>query len=290
MKKLIVANWKMNPDRFSKAELLVNAVQKKVALEKNVKIVLCLPYPWLTDISHKKYKGLNFGAQNVFWENKGAYTGEVSPTMLKSSGVEYVIIGHSERRKLGETDEMINKKIKATLKADLKPILCVGEPIERGLTRTSSFDATQDRRGLTRNKKSAKSYVRKQLENDLRGVGFLSNKKSLRRSARSDSETRRAFSLRESALVIAYEPVWAISTNKNSNADTPENALEMIKFIKQFCYSQFAIRNLPVLYGGSVTSQNAKSFLQYKEIDGALVGGASLKAEEFNKIIKKVSA
>ncbi|MDP3948431.1 MAG: triose-phosphate isomerase [bacterium] len=250
MKKLIVANWKMNPDRFSKAELLVNAVQKKAALEKNVKIVLCLPYPWLTDISHKKYKGLNFGAQNVFWENNGAYTGEVSPTMLKNSGVEYVIIGHSERRRLGETDEIINKKIKATLKAGLKPILCVGEHLE---TR---------KKGLA----AAKNFVKDQLNKDLKNLPTTN------------------YSLLVTRLIVAYEPIWAISTNKNARPDKPEDSLEMIQFIKSILASKPYTLNPRVLYGGSVTSQNAKSFLQYKEIDGALVGGASLKAEEFNKI------
>ncbi|MBI4085188.1 MAG: triose-phosphate isomerase [Candidatus Liptonbacteria bacterium] len=250
MKKLIVANWKMNPDSFSRAELLVRAVQKTAASSKNAKVVLCLPYPWLTDISHKKHKGLSFGAQNVFWENSGAYTGEVSPAMLKNSGVEYVIIGHSERRKwLGETDEMINKRVKAALKTGLKVILCVGEGIEIR------------KKGLS----AAKKFVKNQLQKDLKN--FPSSK----------------LQALSSYLVIAYEPVWAIGTGK---ADKPEDTVEMAKFIKSLLAAKPYTLNPNVLYGGSVTFRNAGSLLQYKEINGALVGGASIKSKEFIKIIR----
>ena len=257
MKKLVVANWKENPESERDAVSLAKRIEKGISKSGKNEVVIAPPFPFLSAVE-KVFKRVKLCAQNVFWENKGAYTGEVSPTMLKNSGVEYVIIGHSERRRLGETDEMLNKKVKASLKAGLKVILCVGEHERK---RDLGFRIYELRK--------AQNYVKWQLEKDLKNIPkskFLNHK----------------------SLIVAYEPVWAISTNKNSNADTPENALEMIKFIKKFCYSQFAIRNLPVLYGGSVTSQNAKSFLQYKEIDGALVGGASLKAEEFGKIVKSV--
>ena len=153
----------------------------------------------------------------------------------------------------GEVDKVISNWSKTISKLDPKTTVLINA----------------DEPGLTKLKNAFKGKIEQFGKKDLKNI------------------TKSKF-LNHKSLIVAYEPVWAISTNKNSNADTPENALEMIKFIKQFCYSQFAIRNLPVLYGGSVTSQNAKSFLQYKEIDGALVGGASLKAEEFGKIVKSV--
>ena len=259
MSKLIVANWKLNPEKLSAAVKLAKAIDKKG-------VVICPPFPFLEAV-RKNIKRARLGSQNVFWEEKGAYTGEVSPSMLKDSKVEYVIVGHSERRRwLHETDGMINKKVLAALRAGLKVILCVGEPAKRGLTRTP--------RGLTRNEQSAKNYIRKQLEKDLRGAQFLRNKKSLRRSA---------YGLRKSALLVAYEPIWAIGTGK---ADRPSDTAEMAKFIKKFLSTTYHLPpTTKVLYGGSATSRNIKSFLKYKEIDGALVGGASLKVSEFKKII-----
>ncbi len=260
MKKLIVANWKENPTTLREAVSLARRIEKGISKANKNKVVIVAPFPFLYAVG-KVLKHAKLGAQNVFWEDDGAYTGEVSPSMLKNSGVEYVIIGHSERRRLGETDEIINKKVKTSLKAGLKAILCVGESFE---TR---------KMGLA----SAKNFVKDQLKKDLKGISMSHVSAHM-------------------SLVIAYEPVWAISTNKNARPDKPEDALEMIKFIKDFlhvtCHMP-ARRSLgaggshvSVLYGGSVTSKNAKSFLQYKEIDGALVGGASLKAEEFSKIVK----
>jgi triosephosphate isomerase len=263
MKKLLVANWKLNPSGLGEAIELAKATDKNG-------VVICPPFVFLPRIK-KVLKHAALGAQDVFWEKRGAYTGEVSGRMLRELGVSYVIIGHSERRHwLHETDEMVNKKVKAALGAGLKVILCVGEPAKRGLTRTS--------RGLTRNERSAKNYIRKQLEKDLRGVRFLRNKKSLRRST---------YGLRKSALLVAYEPIWAIGTGK---ADRPSDTAEMAKFIKKFLSTTYHLSpTTKVLYGGSATSRNIKNFLQYKEIDGALVGGASLNVKEFNKIINIVS-
>lgn len=247
MKKLIVANWKMHPDSAKNAVSLAAKIEKGIPKSNKAEVVIAPPFPFLEDVK-KVLKNSKLGAQDVFFENKGAYTGEVSPSMLKSSGVEYVIIGHSENRKLGETDAIINKKIKATLKEGLKVILCVGEGLEIR------------KKGLS----SAKNFVQAQLKKDIPTTNYK---------------------LPTTQLVVAYEPVWAISTNKNSKPDRPEDSAEMIKYIKQILHSKFYILNSRVVYGGSVNSRNAKNFLQYKEIDGALIGGASLKAEEFIKII-----
>lgn len=261
-KKLIIANWKMHPDSESEAVLLAKRTEKAASKSKN-EVVIAPPFPFIKSIKSHVSR-VKLGAQDVSLELQDAHTGEVSAEMLKDAGVEYVIIGHSDCRALGETDEMINKKIQATLKAGLKPILCVGEHTRE----------TRDKRQGIR---KAKDFVREQLKNDLKGVSILINKKSPRRSASSP---------RKSALLIAYEPIWAISTNKNAQPDKPEDSLEMIKFIKNFLLVTCHLSHAAVLYGGSVTSKNAKSFLQYKEIDGALVGGASLNANEFGKIIQ----
>jgi triosephosphate isomerase len=249
MQKLIIANWKMNPVGESEALVLAKKIDAS-------NVVIAPPFIFLKTIK-KLVKKAWLGAQDVFWENSpaggSAYTGEVSPDQLKSFGVRYVIIGHSERRALGETDEVINKKVKAALAAGLKVILCVGEPIERGFTRTS--------RGLTRNEREAKKYVKNQLTKDLRGV------KSSVISHRS--------------LVIAYEPIWAIGTGRG---DKPEDTAEMAKYIKKLLVISYKFR-VKVLYGGSVTSKNVAGFLSQKEIDGALVGGVSSKPKEFQKII-----
>jgi triosephosphate isomerase len=240
MNKLLVANWKLNPEKLSVAVKLAKAIDKKC-------VVICPPFPFLAAVG-KVLKYAKLGAQDVFWEDKGAYTGEVSPMMLKDLGVKYVIIGHSERRRwLQETDEMIGKKVAAVLRVGLKVILCVGEPW------------SIRKKGLA----AAKSFVRKQLKEDLRGLPL-----GTRRQA--------------SDVTIAYEPVWAIGTGRS---DKPAETVEMAKFIKQFLHSTFYILNSRILYGGSVDSKNVGNFIKYREVDGALVGGASLKADEFKEII-----
>ncbi len=236
MNKLLVANWKSNPGKISEAVELA----KSTDIEN---VVICPPDIFLAEVK-KILKNASLGAQDVFWGNLGAYTGEVSWKELLELGVEYVIIGHSERRKyLNETDELINNKLVASLDAGLKVILCVGEPTE------------------IRNKgiNNAKNFVEQQLDKDLIGLDAAKAKNN---------------------LIIAYEPIWAIGTG---TPDTPENAADMAKFIKSIVKGQ--VSNVPVLYGGSVNSKNAKDFLDKEEIDGALVGGASLNPEEFNKIV-----
>jgi len=256
MKKLIIFNWKMAPQLLGEAKRLLAYNLRRMTNNKNTEIIVCPPFIYLSGLSSvvSRRSSVKLGAQNVFWESSGAYTGEISPTMLKDLDIEYVIIGHSERRKyLNETDEMINKKILASLKAGLKVILCVGE------------DLAIRRRG----KKAVENFIEKQLEKDLRGLSKVKSQKS--------------------KVIVAYEPVWAISTSKSSHSDTPEDALEIIKYIKSLVISQWSVV-IPVLYGGSADSKNIADFLKYKEINGALVGQASLKIGEVRKIIEIVSS
>ena len=246
MKKLIIANWKMNPASLKEAKELFDSISK--IKNPNLDLIVCPPFVYLEKLvasaSAKGYGGLAFGSQDCFWKNQGAYTGEISPLMLKNLGVEYVIVGHSERRNyLGETDEMIAKKIKAVVENELTPILCIGE--------------------TGKEKKEGKTFqvLKKQLNKAL-----------------INSSTHK--------LIIAYEPVWAIGTG---NYCQPKDALGMIKYIKDILNSKFKIQNSKLLYGGSVDSKNIADYLKYPEIDGALVGGASIKTEEFKKIINEVS-
>jgi triosephosphate isomerase (TIM) len=230
MKPLIVANWKCNPVTLKKAKTLFDSVGKGIKNIKNTETVVCPPFVYLSEL--KKMKGgrskIKLGGQDVFWENTGAYTGEISPEMLKDSGAQYVIIGHSERRKYQkETDEAINKKLKAALSAGLKAILCID----------NLSQIKKDLNGLTGN--------------------LLLN------------------------LVIAYEPIFAIGTGK---ACSVERAEKMRMSIKE----KLSKKNIPVLYGGSVNSQNAASYLKKGGFQGLLIGGASLKIEEFSEIIRRV--
>lgn len=238
MSKIIVANWKSNPLSSKEAVELAKKIDRE-------NVVICPPFLFLEEVK-RSIKNTRIGAQNVFWGNLGAYTGEISWRQLLSAGVEYVIIGHSERRNyLKETDELINNKLIASLDAGLKVILCVGEP------------------SAVRNKgiNHAKLFVEQQIDKDLIGIGQSSNIKS--------------------QLLIAYEPIWAIGTRE---PDTAENAEEMAKSIKSLLASRYSL-TVKVLYGGSVTAKNASDFLSRTNIDGALVGGASLDAAEFNKVI-----
>ncbi len=222
MKKIIVANWKMNPLTEREAVRIARAEDKN-------NVVIVPPFPFLGAV-RGVLKNASLGAQDAFFEEKGAYTGEVSSAMLKKFGVRYAIVGHSERRRLGESDEMIAKKAKAGVDAGLKVILCVGEPMDIR------------RRG----RNAAGAFIRKQLS----------------RVKRSKS------------LIVAYEPIWAIGTGKNAD---PEEAAYVADVIRKMLH-------VPVLYGGSTNSRNAKSFLEKKEITGLLVGGASIDPKEFKKM------
>ena len=240
MAKLIVANWKSNPNTVGEAIKLAKASDSK-------NVVIAAPYPFLGAVG-RTIKRATLAAQDVFWQG-GPFTGEVSPAQLKNLKVKYVIVGHSERRRyLGETDEMINQKVKTTLRAGLKVILCVGE----------------DRAVHQRSSAAIKRFISNQLKKDLKGIYHLKPKTS--------------------NLLIAYEPIWAISTEKGSRTDTPEQAAKIIAYLKGLLATGYGSRVTEVLYGGSVNGRNAAGFLVQPQIDGVLVGGASLNPREIRKI------
>lgn len=252
-KPLIVANWKMNPAAFREAERLFLAAREGVKRVRGVNVVICPPFPWLAGLSQKYSKpSCAFGAQDVFWAESGAYTGEVSPLMLKSSRVKYVIVGHSERRRfLGETDEAVNKKVRAVLKAGLIPIIAIGEDVQ------DSQDVVP-------------SVIARELHGALHGL-----------ARRQIGRT-----------VIAYEPVWAIGTGKADTPDNAtRRAIYIRKLLVRMAGAEIA-SSVRILYGGSVTAKNAASFLStdIRGMDGLLVGGASLKAGEFVNIVRAVVA
>jgi len=245
-KKFIIANWKMNPQTVEEASRLVKGILAQ-RLTKNVELIIAPPFVYLDLVKKNCGKEIKLAAQNISWAERGAHTGEISGLMVKNLGCDYVIIGHSERRyKMGETDEMINLKLKAAFKIGLIPVLAVGE-------KESNDDIIKV---LTRQVKSA-----------LEGMGV--------------SEISR--------LIIAYEPVWAISTSGAGMVDTPDHALSAALLIRKIIgnlYGSEWTADFPVLYGGSVTSENAYDFIAQSGINGALVGGASLELQDFVKIIK----
>ena len=244
-KKVIAGNWKMNMLPNEAIEFIEKFAPEVKDTENEV--ILCVPY---TDLFYALLSAQNtnikIGAQNMHFEEKGAYTGEVSGKMLKSIGVEYVIIGHSERRQyFNETDETVNKKIKAAFANELKPIVCVGETLEQ------------------REAGKAVEVITKQTELALEGL---------------DNE-------QVASTIIAYEPIWAIGTGKTA---TKEDANDAIKAIRdKICqiYGQNVSERVIIQYGGSVKSANAKELFEMSDIDGGLVGGASLKPDEFSKIV-----
>ena len=244
-KKVIAGNWKMNKLPNEAMEFISELAPLVKDTENEV--VICVPYTDLFySLLHAQDTNIKIGAQNMNAEEKGAYTGEVSGEMLKSIGVEYVIIGHSERRAYyGETDESVNKKLKKALALELKPIVCVGESLEQ------------------RENGSAKEVVTSQTKLALQG---LSNKEIEK-------------------TIIAYEPIWAIGTGKTA---TKEDANETIKWIRdeiEEIYGKDVANSVIIQYGGSVKSSNANELFTMSDIDGGLVGGASLDPQEFAKIV-----
>ena len=215
--------------------------------DTNNEVILCVPY---TDLFYAllnvQETNIKIGAQNMHYEEKGAYTGEISPKMLKSIGVEYVIIGHSERRQYyNETDETVNKKLKAAFENDLKPIVCVGETLEeREQGKTKEKITTQTRLALEGLSKEQVSKV-----------------------------------------IIAYEPIWAIGTGKTATSEDANNSIKEIREEISKIYGKDVSECVIIQYGGSVKSSNAKELFTTSDIDGGLVGGASLKPEEFAKIV-----
>ncbi len=244
-KKVIAGNWKMNmlPDETIKfIEELTPLVK-----DTNNEVILCVPY---TDLFYALLTAQNtnikIGAQNMHFEEKGAYTGEVSGKMLKAINVEYIIIGHSERRQyFNETDETVNKKIKAAFNYGLKPIVCVGETLEeRESGKTTDIITKQTELAL-------EGLTEEQVEN----------------------------------TIIAYEPIWAIGTGKTATSEDANNSVKEIRNKIAKIYGQNVADRVIIQYGGSVKSSNAKELFEMSDIDGGLVGGASLKADEFSKIV-----
>ena len=244
-RKVIAGNWKMNmlPNETIS---MITELAPKVKDTKN-EVILCIPY---TDLFYASLtaQGTNIkiGAQNMHYEEKGAYTGEISGSMLRSIGVEYVIIGHSERRQyFAETDETVNKKVKAAFKNGLKPIVCVGETLEeREAGKTVEIITNQTKLAL-------EGLTNEQVEN----------------------------------TIIAYEPIWAIGTGKTATSEDANNSIKEIRNKIAEIYGQNTASRVIIQYGGSVKSSNAKELFTTSDIDGGLVGGASLKAEEFSKIV-----
>lgn len=244
-KKVIAGNWKMNmlPNEA------IKFIEDLAPLVKDTEneVILCVPY---TDLFYAlltaQGTNIKIGAQNMHFEESGAYTGEVSAKMLKSINVEYVIIGHSERRQyFNETDETVNKKIKEAFANELKPIVCVGETLEE-----------------RENGKTAQ-IITKQTELALEG---LTNEQV-------------------ENTIIAYEPIWAIGTGKTATSEDANNSVKEIRKKIEEIYGQETASRVIIQYGGSVKSSNAKELFEMSDIDGGLVGGASLKADEFSKIV-----
>ncbi len=246
-KPIIAGNWKLNNTSKEALELVTLLKRDLIDIEA-VDIVVCPVFTVLAEVNDALFEtNIGVGAQNLYWEDSGAFTGEVSAPMIKDTGAQYVIIGHSERRQFfGETNETVNKKIKAALKHGLIPIVCVGEVLaEREANKT--FDV---------------------IKNQCDGSFTNLSKEEFEK------------------MVIAYEPVWAIGTGKTAS---PEQAQEVHQFIRQWIQKQYGestASTLRIQYGGSVKAENIAELMAKPDIDGALVGGASLKADSFAKIIK----
>lgn len=240
---IIAGNWKMYKTPSEAADF-VKALKPLVSDVHDRTIVVCPPFPALKDVSDEICdSNVELGAQDLFWEDEGAYTGEVSAPMLKAVGCQYVIIGHSERRQyFGETDETVNKKLFASLKHKLFPIVCIGETLEQ------------------REKGATFKIIEKQIKEGTKELGT------------------RDWGL----IIIAYEPVWAIGTGKTA---TPEQAQEVHAFIRKLLPKE-AAQDIRILYGGSVKPENVKELMAQPDIDGGLVGGASLKVDSFVKLVK----
>lgn len=231
MKNLIAANWKLNPTTQKEAENIFDGIKNGIG-DTGAEVVICPPFVFLPLL-----KGLTLGSQNVSAEEKGAFTGEVSAFMLKDLGIEYAIIGHSERRKyFAETDELINEKIKKSLEAGLKVIFCIGET------------------AAERSEGKKNEVLERQIKIGLDGIDNLES------------------------INLAYEPVWAIGTGNNCSVEETKEAINFIK--------KFVLGNMRILYGGSVKSENSGEYIKKAGANGLLVGGSSLNAEEFVKIVR----
>ena len=244
--KIIAGNWKMNKNRIE-AETLIKELVPLVADTKNT-VIICVPFTDLC-VATKLTKGTNIhvGAQNCHWKESGAYTGEISPSMLAELGVEYVVIGHSERRTyFGETDETVLLRTKAALLAGLKPIVCIGETLAE------------------RESGNMEKVLRRQVEEGFKDISAeeLAN------------------------VIVAYEPVWAIGTGVTATDEQANDAIAYVRGVFAEKYGKQASEQLYIQYGGSMNEKNAKGLLAMSQIDGGLIGGASLVAEKFAAVVK----
>ncbi|MEK7104456.1 MAG: triose-phosphate isomerase [Patescibacteria group bacterium] len=254
-KKIVIGNWKMNPLSLKEAEKLFADVAKNISDIQKTEVVICSPFVYLEKLkklslghSHMgEARKILLGAQDVFWGDTGAYTGEISADMLYNIGARYVIVGHSERRAMGETNYGINKKIKASISAGLRLILCVGENVRD-------------------EKHNYFNLVKIQLTECLKGV----SKNSI------------------SKVIVAYEPVWAISSTLDRKNATSGDSREMVIFIRKILSDKFGSEasKIRIIYGGSVNEKDAEDFLKNGGVDGLLPGRASLDSKKFSQIIK----
>ena len=250
MKKnaIVAGNWKMYKTPVEGRDFVEDIVKLMLNID-NVEVIFCPPFSALFNIDVAlKDTPYKLGAQNCHWENEGAFTGEISVNMLASCGVDYVILGHSERRQIfNETDEWINKKIKAVLNGYLKPILCIGETLDQ------------------RKSSETKDVLFHQLKEGLNGVKILDN------------------------VVIAYEPVWAIGTGETANIGQVSEAHNWVRNILSDFYSYEIADDTSILYGGSVKPDNAEELFGIEDVNGFLIGGASLEIDPFKEIILTVN-
>jgi len=246
-KLLIVANWKMNPDNIEKAKEIFKGIRVVTKELKNISTVVCPPFIYLSDLEKINDGSIVLGAQDVFWENEGSFTGEISPTMLKNEGEGYVIVGHSERRSLGENDEMISKKIKSAIKIGLKVILCIGE-------------RDRDIHG------EYLHFLRQQIINS---IGNLSKK-----------------SLEKLVIAYEPIWAIGKKDNEAMKANELHEMTIFIKKVMVEIYGQKYGLITPVLYGGSVTYKNAEDLITQGQVQGLLIGRESLKVENFGKLLK----
>ena len=248
MRRLIIAgNWKMHKN-ISEAIELANGLKRQLYAVDSLDIVLCPAFTALFSVYEVIVdSNIQLGAQDVYWQKQGAFTGEVSPSMLKDTGCKFAIIGHSERRQhFSETNETVNKKIKAVLKAGLTPIVCVGETLSQ------------------REENKTLQVIKEQIQQGLKDISFEEAK----------------------TLVIAYEPIWAIGTGRNATAAQAEEAQKYIRNLLSQMYNDTIAEMIRIQYGGSVKPENIKELIQQPDIDGALVGGASLTIDSFTQIVK----
>lgn len=246
-KNVIAGNWKMNKN-FSEANQFVEDVVKNVSQSERVEAIVCAPFPYLASLVEKaKGSHVQISAQNMHDADDGAFTGEVSPVMLKDLGVTHVVLGHSERREyFAETDETVNRKAHAAFKHDLTPIICVGETLKQ------------------REANETMTHIKSQVEKALTGL-----------SAEQITEA-----------IIAYEPIWAIGTGKTASSEDANNVCAHVRQVIEEISTKDVAEKVIIQYGGSVKPDNIEELLAQSDIDGALVGGASLEVESFLQLVE----